>query len=159
MDGFDVVDAHTHVHPTAADAAELRGSLSRSSPSLPGDLDDARATMERLGIRKLVLLPLVHARRLYELGREAGRDDAELRGEIAERWSAYNSWAAHAARAEPDRLLASVAVDPVLLGEEWAQAEIERCVAAGARGLKVMPAWIGCAPDDPRMRVVWEAAD
>jgi predicted TIM-barrel fold metal-dependent hydrolase len=77
----------------------------------------------------------------------------------AERWSRYNDWALDVATRNPDRFRAMVGVDPVALGADWAKAEIERGVAGGASGLKIMPAKIGCPPDDERMAVVWEQAD
>ena len=162
---YDIVDAHTHFHPTAADAAAFRVSLGRSLP-LVGDLDDARAYMARYGVRKLVLLPLVAARRDYDarltaLGADADDPLAQerIRSEIADAWSGYNRWAAELARDEPERFTAAVAVDPLLLGEEWAREEIERGLASGARAIKVMPAWIGVPPWHGCMRPVWELAD
>jgi predicted TIM-barrel fold metal-dependent hydrolase len=115
--------------------------------------------MERWGVRKLVLLPLIAARRDFDLRVEAGEGPEAARAAIGEAWTAYNLWAAALARAEPDRFRACVAVDPLLLGEDWARDMIERGLAAGASAIKIMPAWIGVPPSDPGMRVVWELAD
>lgn len=155
---YEIVDSHTHVFPSAAAGAAFRGPGGGDLPHV-GDLDDARAYMERHGVRKLVLLPLVNARRDFELRAEAGDDPEQVKAELGAAWTEYNLWAAGVARAEPDRFKACVAVDPVLFGEEWARAEVERALAAGATAIKIMPAWIGCPPSDPRMNVVWELAD
>jgi predicted TIM-barrel fold metal-dependent hydrolase len=118
--------------------------------------------MDRLGVRRMVLLPLLGARREIAALTEAQGETADpehVRDEVARRWSQYNDWAAGVARRHPDRFRAMVGVDPVALGPEWARAEIERGIATGARGVKLMPAQIGCPPDDPRMSVVWDLAD
>jgi uncharacterized protein len=168
-----IFDAHTHVHPTAEAAAALQYALraarndpqGRTNTGFAGDEADAIATQERLGIRKMVLLPLVYAswefRHRSELARAEGeaRDPAEVRAEIAREWSAYNRWAAALAARRPDRFVAMIGLDPVLLGEDWARTEIEECLAAGASGIKLMPAMIGVSPSDERMSVVWELAD
>jgi predicted TIM-barrel fold metal-dependent hydrolase len=156
MPDYEIVDAHTHVFPTPAAAAAFRGPHEPGLPA-PGTLDDARAYMAKRGVAKLVLLPLVAARRDFEL-RAAEEDPERVKAEIGAAWSEYNLWAAGLARTEPDRFRACVAVDPVLLGEDWARAEIERGLASGATAIKIMPAWIGVPPGDAQMRVVWELA-
>jgi predicted TIM-barrel fold metal-dependent hydrolase len=160
---FDIVDSHAHVYPTVSRAAEFGEALGRDMP-FAGDLDEARMVMRRRGVRKLVLLPLIPAAQQYRARMaqvDQGREDSaeRIKGEIADAWTVYNEWAAGVARDQPDRFAAAVAVDPVLLGEKWARAEIERAAEAGARAIKIMPAWIGCSPADQRMRVVWELAE
>jgi predicted TIM-barrel fold metal-dependent hydrolase len=163
-DAYDIVDSHTHVFPTTAAAAAFRGPHGGELPAV-GDLDDARSYMAERGVRKLVLLPLVFARRdfearLAELEQQGEQPDEDrVKAEVGDAWTEYNLWAAGVARAEPDSFKACVAVDPVLLGADWARAEIERALDAGATAIKIMPAWIGCSPSDERMNVVWELAD
>src|ERR1700722_14952744 len=95
---YDIVDAHTHIHRTAADAAAFRGSLDPRSNTAVGDLASAPSYMARYGGRKRVLLPLIAGRREYEARVEQLRvqgDDPSpeaVRAEIGETWSAYNLW-------------------------------------------------------------------
>jgi predicted TIM-barrel fold metal-dependent hydrolase len=157
---YVIVDSHTHVYPTIQAAASFSRGTRRPVPHT-GDLADARAMMAERGVRKIVLLPLLPARRDFDtrMAEDGAANAEEVKREIADSWTAYNLWAAGVARSEPDRFTAAVAVDPVLLGEEWARAEIERAIAAGARALKIVPAWIGQPPSDERFRPVWELAD
>ena len=83
----------------------------------------------------------------------------QVKQEIGDAWTTYNLWAAGVARSEPARFAAAVAVNPVLLGEEWTRDQISQAVTAGARAIKIMPAWIGQPPWDERYRPVWELAD
>jgi uncharacterized protein len=157
---YDIVDSHTHVHPTVEAAAGLSRGLERQVPHA-GDLADAREMMTQRGVRKIVVLPLLPVRRDFNarMAEDPAADAEQVKRELADTWTSYNLWAAGVARSEPDRFTAAVAVDPVLLGEEWARAEIERAITAGARAIKIMPAWIGQPPYDERYRVVWELAD
>jgi predicted TIM-barrel fold metal-dependent hydrolase len=161
---MDVVDSHTHVFPSAADTAAFCASLGGARPSFAGDVAEALATMDELGVRKSVLLPAVHGQ--HEVDRlvagadgEAPLADEEARERVRQAWSAYNAWAVQTTREHPDRFETMVGVDPVLLGREWAESEIVTNVAAGARGVKIVPRLIGVPPDDERMAVVWEVAD
>ena len=164
---LEIVDAHTHIFPTAAETAAMSSGTAAELEKFDfdGDEADALATMDRLGIRKMVILPLRrprsdYERRVAELEAAGEPVDADaVMAEVAARWSRYNDWAAELASRRPDRFRAMVGLDPVFLGREWAQGEIDRCLAAGACGLKIMPASIGVAPDDERMAVVWENAD
>jgi predicted TIM-barrel fold metal-dependent hydrolase len=162
---FEIVDVHTHVHPTAAAAAAFREQAGQSQLDLVGDLDDALATMDRLGIATIVLLPIVMAKseletRVARIARTGAQPDQEaVRNEIAAEWSDYNAWSRQVAREYPGRFVALAGLDPVALGADWTRNEIERALAEGARGLKIAPGVIGCSPSDERMQVLWELAD
>jgi predicted TIM-barrel fold metal-dependent hydrolase len=164
MQERELFDSHSHLFQSPTAEASFR-AVTGAPGDLPGDTSDAIATMDRLGVRRMVILPLLHARQDFDdalakaaaTGRAADPDT--VRNEVAARWSEYNSWAAATATAQPDRFIAMIGTDPVLLGPDWAAAEIERGLADGATGLKLMPGFIGCRPDDERLAVVWEAAD
>jgi predicted TIM-barrel fold metal-dependent hydrolase len=158
---YEVIDSHTHVFESADETEAARG---KTAPELErfdfaGDEADALATMERLGIRRMVLLPIRHPRAEFEALKEGGGAEPEAAmDEVRARWSRFNDWAVDMGRRHPDRFRAMVGLDPVFLGAEWARGEVERCLAGGARGIKIMPARIGVPPDDERMSVVWEEA-
>jgi predicted TIM-barrel fold metal-dependent hydrolase len=153
-------DSHAHVFPSSTAESSFR-ELTGAPAGLSGDIADAVDTMDRLGVRRMVILPLLHARHDFDarLAANESADPDTVRAEIAERWSAYNTWATTTATANPDRFIAMIGTDPVLFGPDWAAAQIERGLAAGAKGLKLMPWFAGCRPDDERLSVVWELAD
>jgi uncharacterized protein len=157
MADYDIIDSHTHVFPDLTAAASFSRGVGRQIPHA-GDLTDARTMMTEHHVRRVMLLPLLPARHDFEIRTNRGETPDHIKAEIAASWTEYNCWASDTAAAEPHRFSAAVAVDPVLLGEEWARTEIERGASTGIRAIKIMPAWIGCPPDDPRMGVVWELA-
>ncbi len=162
---YEIIDAHTHVHPTRADAHAFLAFINQRNVPRAGDVTEALATMDRLGIRKTVILPWLFARQIYtnrvqELTKAQKPVSPErVRTQIGAQWSAYNSWAIEAGKRRPGRFAAMVAIDPVLMGETWVRTEVERRLAQGALGLKIVPYAIECHPADDRMAVVWELAN
>ena len=159
----EIIDAHTHVHQTAADAARFLSAMSDRQAPHVGDLADAERVMEQCGIARMVILPWVHARTEFESVRRnfcqrGSSEEASLRSALAEQCTAYNIWAAELARVQPERFTAMVAVDPVMFGEDWARNEIRRGLSSGASGVKIVPVQIGLPPNDDRMAVVWDEA-
>ena len=160
-----IIDAHTHVHPTAAGFKEFMRLLApQRAVENAGDLAEATGLMKRLGIRTSLILPWVFAQRVYAerleaAGKPAGADDEALKDKIAAEWSAYNDWAIATAKSHPGQFGALCAIDPVLLGDKRTRAEIARCMPMGAIGLKVVPGFMNARPNDPRMAVVWEEAN
>ena len=157
----DYIDAHTHIHMTAA---ESRGFLER--PHYPvrfqGTVEESLPIMDRAWIRTTMIVPWIPARQLLDemLAASAGKRDREtLLHELGARWSTYNGWAAQTSRQSDGRFTTLVAVDPVLFGEQWTRAEIDAHLREGAIGLKIAPLFIGAYADDPRMSVLWEEAN
>ena len=156
----DYIDAHTHIHMTAA---ESRGFLERLHYSVhfQGTIEESLPLMDSAGIRTTMIVPWIPAKQFLEemmaQSGAAGRD--ALLQQIGERWSGYNRWAAQTARQSGGRFTTLVAVDPVLFGEEWTRREIETHLGEGAIGLKITPLFIGAYAGDPRMSVLWEEAD
>ena len=153
---YDIVDAHTHVHPTAEAARGFLQVLDRDPPQR-GDAGESLAIMDRLGISKTLILPWVFGRQEYQ-SRELGsqRDAETARDQVGARCSAYNAWANRIGKEHEGRFAGLCAIDPVLMGEAWARHEIETCMAKGALGLKVVPGYIRAYPADDAMALVWE---
>jgi predicted TIM-barrel fold metal-dependent hydrolase len=164
--GHELIDSHTHVFPSVADADAWRRFVPKAVkiPRAEGDADDALAVMDRYGIQKMVLLPVLPARLLYRGRRmHARRANKPARAEdvktqLADEWSRYNAWAIELAARNPRRFASMVAVDPVLFGDDWTRREFDRGFSRGAVGIKICSTWIGQRPSDERMHLVWEEA-
>jgi predicted TIM-barrel fold metal-dependent hydrolase len=78
----------------------------------------------------------------------------ELQAEMRARVRRFNDWACELHRAEP-RIIPFVMADPVLFGDEVG-AEVERCLAQGAKGVKVHPGICGHFPADKRALPIYE---
>jgi predicted TIM-barrel fold metal-dependent hydrolase len=157
----DYIDAHTHIHMTAA---ESRAFLERLHYPVrfEGTAEESLPMMDRAGIRTTMIVPWIPARQLLDemLTASAGKRDREaLLQELGARWSTYNRWAAQTSRQSAGRFTTLVAVDPVLFGEQWTRQEIDTHLREGAIGLKITPLFIGAYADDPRMSVLWEEAN
>lgn len=160
-----VIDAHTHVHATREAAHAFRGRLNPdlTTTGRAGSIAEASELLERLGIRTIMILPWMFAQRIYErelqaAGRPAGDDDEALTDRIAADGTASNAWASTTARRQPDRCAALCAIDPVWLGERRTRAQIDRGLAMGAIGLKIVPGFLHAYPAAPRMEIVWRVA-
>lgn len=165
-DETPIIDAHTHVHATREAAHTFLDLLNPelSKAQRAGSIDESSELMLRLGISSTLILPWVFAQEIYRravASRPSMRDEESeaTRDQIAADWAAYNSWAIAQRAEQPGRFAAMCAVDPILLGEARTRAQIERGLAEGAIGLKIVPGFMDAYPDDPRMAVVWEEAD
>jgi predicted TIM-barrel fold metal-dependent hydrolase len=160
-----VIDAHTHVHATREAAHAFMDLLNPelTKTGRAGSLEEASGLMERHGIQTIMILPWMFAQRIYErelqaAGKPADFEDEALKDRIAADWLAYNEWAITTAKQHPDRFAANCAIDPILLGEKRTQAQIDRGLALGAIGLKIVPGFMNAYPTDPRMEIVWRVA-
>ncbi len=161
----EIIDAHTHVHPTREAAQAFLSFINQQHVPRSGDVAESLATMDRLGIRKTVILPWVFARQTYanrvsELSKTPNQDAGYVaRQELAARWSQFNQWALDVSHRYLGRFSSMVAIDPVVLGDAWVRQEVERQLAGGALGLKIVPYAMECSPAGERMAVVWQEAD
>src|SRR5215469_3655092 len=162
MNGYK--DAHTHIHPSATATKAFMNALEFPGP-WDGTIEQALPIMDKAGIATTMIVPLIAdatllAERLEEEAKRGGRPDrGRLVAQLAVEQSAYNSWAAAVSRQHNGRFASLIAVNPVLFGEQWTRNEIQARLAEGAAGIKIIPAYTGVYPDDPRMSVVWEEAN
>jgi predicted TIM-barrel fold metal-dependent hydrolase len=77
-----------------------------------------------------------------------------LREEMRARVRRFNDWACEVHSGQT-RIVPFIMADPVLFGDEVA-AEVERCLAQGAKGVKVHPGICGHFPDDKRALPIYE---
>ncbi len=96
--------------------------------------------------------------------REQGASEAEiadarvtLREDMQERVRAFNTLMCEAHAKEP-RIIPYMMIDPILFGEAAIE-ELERCIALGAKGIKVHPSICGHFPDHPNMMAVYKRCE
>ena len=143
---------------------------------LPGLPDDwYRASPERQlpwmdlnGITHTVMMNVMNTQSMMDArirrARQQGADDAaiarariDLIQDMRQRVREMNDWSLEAQAAQP-RLRAYVAIDPTLFGEETIE-ELERCIKAGATGLKLHPSINMHHPDHAAMMPVYERCE
>lgn len=154
-----LVDAHTHTQPSAAATQAFLAGLPyrRASPPL-GTVEELLAGMDRHGVDWTLVVPWLPARALVEAAVAEGQDRDAATEQVVGRWQALNGWAARAAAEQPDRLVAVVGLDPLLMPADVLAAEVSTRLAEGASGLKVAPTYVGVRPDDERMEPLWRLA-
>jgi hypothetical protein len=160
---MDAVDLHVHTYPTAAVGRQAMQGEGWSPYA--GTLHELREAMERGGIGTAVMVNLtpVHEMREAALARlpspldGAGRAEAETRlhEELRARLVRRNRWTLQAAAADP-ALVAFVGLDPSVMSAGELRDELEACVAAGARGVKLHPVVQRLAPSTPALWPVYE---
>ena len=130
-----IVDFHAHIFPDkiAAAAVDKLKRASRTQPFSDGTAAGLRASMARAGVDYTVVLPV--ATNPLKL---ASVNDASLRAMEAN-----------------DGLVFFAAVHPD--APDWRQ-ELDRCAAAGMKGVKLHPVYQGVDLDDPRCLRILERA-
>ena len=92
-----------------------------------------------------------------QLRRTGGATEAEidaLKAKMRDRVEKFNTWACELHKAQP-RIIPFVFADPVLFGSGVVD-EVERCLAIGAKGVKMHPPICMHFPDDARALPIYE---
>jgi predicted TIM-barrel fold metal-dependent hydrolase len=79
---------------------------------------------------------------------------SHLKEEMIDRVKKFNDWACETHKNNP-RVIPFVQIDPILFGDK-AIDELNRCIAIGAKGIKVHPNNCGHKPDHPNMMPVYQ---
>jgi predicted TIM-barrel fold metal-dependent hydrolase len=142
----DIVDLHTHTY-ARPDVGRQAMQGEGWSP-YAGTVPELQAAMARGGIGAAVMANLTPVPDMLDaqLGRlPAGLGDAEraeaevrVREDVRGRLVRRNRWTLEAAAGDP-RLIAFVGLDPSVMSPGELRDELEACVAAGARGVKLHP--------------------
>ncbi len=168
MSGIQVVDFHTHVHPTARGGVALQRRFQPGKPQRSGALSEMLTWMAKLGVAKAMIVPWMPAQDMVSELVARWKDDGttteakklrKAQNLIIQRWRRLNKWGTDAVRSHPKQLMTLVGLDPILMSEALVHREVEERLATGAVGLKIAPLFLGCPPDDPRMEIVWQLAD
>ncbi len=138
-----MIAAHVHAFPTAEWGRSWQ-TEARFEPERDGTLDDVTARMEAAGIEAAVLLLFA---------RPGGRSREQAVSEIR----ALNRWGLEVARQDA-RFLPFVGVDPNVLTADELVVDIRDGVAAGARGVKIVPPAMQRYADDPVLEPVFATA-
>jgi len=151
-------DFHTHTQPSLAAADEFFSWLSPAPRLNRGTLEDVFARMGEIGVDKTLIVPWLPAQDLVaeRVAKSESRQGA-TRAVIAQ-WRALNAWAAATAKAQPERIVSLVGVDPILMSARQVEKEITLRLGAGASGIKIAPMFLGASADDPRVKIVWDLA-
>jgi predicted TIM-barrel fold metal-dependent hydrolase len=157
MNGFDLIDSHTHTQPTAEEGKAFAARYAFDSDRR-GTVDELLATMRRSHVRRTMIVPWLPAQDLVveQVARGVDRDEAVV--DVIGQWQLLNRWATDSVAAHPEELACLVGVDPVLMGDAVVATEVAEQIRRGACGIKVAPMFIGRRPDDETMEVVWRCA-
>jgi predicted TIM-barrel fold metal-dependent hydrolase len=155
----NVVDIHTHTYSRPEIGRQAMQGEGWSPYA--GTVAELRAAMARGGIVTAVManltpIPEMRDAALGRLGNtpaEGARAQLteELRGRLVRR----NRWTLEAAGGQP-ALLPFVGLDPSVMTPGELRDELEACVAAGARGVKLHPIVQRLAPGTPALWPVYE---
>ena len=160
---MDIVDLHAHTYPTP-EIWRLAIQDEGWSPYLgtPAELHDA---MTRGGITSAAtanFTPVADMRDAALARRPAGLTDAEraevdvrLRETLRDHVIRRNRWTLETAPADPG-LVPFVGLDPSVMSPGELRDELEACIEAGARGLKLHPIIQRLPPEAPALWPVYE---
>ena len=112
------------------------------------------ATQNIMDTGRMVEARLARVRAGGASDEEVERVRLDLAEGMRERVRGFNDWACETHAEEP-RIIPFVMIDPVLFGEA-ASEELDRCIANGAKGVKVHPSIGKHLPDHPNMMAVYE---
>jgi predicted TIM-barrel fold metal-dependent hydrolase len=160
---MDVVDLHVHTYPTPEIGRQAMQGHGRSPYA--GTIPELRDAMRRGGIGTAVMVNLTPVVDMREaaLARQAGAPDgpervtveARLAEELRRRLVRRNRWTLEAAAGDP-ALIPFIGLDPSVMGPGALRDELEACVDAGARGLKLHPIVQRLAPSTAALWPVYE---
>lgn len=161
---YEIIDVHVHL---TRDTAQEK--IVFPKPGWPdewywGSPDKAISYMDRAGISKLISVNIMDTRRMVESRvnrlpkgtseKEVQETRAKLTEEMTDRVRDFNTWLCGEYKKNP-RIIPFMMIDPVLFGNK-AIDELNRCIALGAKGIKVHPAICGHLPDHPNMMPVYQ---
>lgn len=160
---MDIVDLHVHTYPRAEIGRQAMQGDGWSPYS--GTLPELREAMTRGGIATAVmanLTPVPEMRDAALARLAAGLADpdrtaaeARLAEELRHRLLRRNRWTLEAAAADPT-LIPFVGLDPSVMRASALRDELETCVEAGARGMKLHPIVQRLAPGTAVLWPVYE---
>ncbi len=164
MAGYDIVDVHIHM---CRDAAQEKIVFpKRGWPDEWYWCNPAGITryMDFNHISHVVTVNMMDTyvmtqARIARLPKNTSEEElkvtrAQLKEEMIDRVKKFNDWACETHKNNP-RVIPFVQIDPILFGDK-AIDELNRCIANGARGIKIHPNNCGHKPDHPNMMPVYQ---
>jgi hypothetical protein len=160
---MDVVDLHTHTYPRAEIGRQAMAGEGWSPYA--GTVPELKAAMARGGIVAAVMANLTPVPEMREaargrlparlVGAERAATEARLREELCARLVRRNRWTLEVAAADP-ALVPFVGLDPSVMSPGELRDELEACIEAGARGVKLHPIVQRMAPATAALWPVYE---
>jgi len=160
-----IIDLHAHTYPTPEIGRQAMQGHGRSPYA--GTVPELRQAMAAGGIAAAVMVNLTPIAEMREAalrrlpaeraGAERAEAEARIRDELAGRLRRRNRWTLEAARGEQG-LIPFIGLDPSVLGPAELRDELEACLAAGARGIKLHPIIQRLPPTHPALWPVYELA-
>ena len=162
--GYEVVDAHIHL---CRDTAQQK--LVFPKRGWPDDwywcnTDKIVPYMDQNFISHIVVLNVMVTKAMTEARirrlpsdtteEEVAATRVRLKAEMQDRVRGFNDWICDVHKKEP-RIVPFVLIDPILF-DEGAIDEFERCLAQGAKGVKLHPSNCGHMPDHPNLLPVYQ---
>lgn len=168
MSDLEIIDMHCHLQRDPVHGREMRDYfltphlIKPGAPNL-GTLEEFKELMSTCGISAMNALMFTWSGRYFRHGLytlpddEPARTEQEraLRERVAARITANNDWAAAISAANPE-VTYFAGVNPVVMGEEAAVAEVESQRAKGALGVKIVPSDMGVTGSDRSLYGVYE---
>lgn len=164
MSGQEIIDVHIHL---CRDTAQEKAVFPKK-----GWLDDwywcspdkIEPYMDARGVTHIVAVNIMDTNRMTEgrltrlpsntPERERELARSKIRDEMVDRVCGFNDWICTTYKENP-RIIPFVMMDPVLFGPGLID-ELERCIAQGAKGVKIHPSICGHMPDHPCLMPVLE---
>jgi len=162
--GYDIVDVHVHL---CRDTGQEKVVFPK--PGWPDSWywaspDKVTPHMDARGVSYLVSVNIMDTHvmresRIKRLPKDTSEDEvkatrARMKDEMIDRVRSFNDWIIDSHKANP-RIIPYVMIDPVLFGDK-AIDELNRCIDAGAKGIKVHPNICMHKPDHPNMLPVYQ---
>lgn len=150
-----MIDAHVHLFPDEPAGRAWQSAVGLEG-GLAGTVDDYVRRAETAGIERWILLLFPRSGQRARALREAAgpaADEAAIRLQVANEIAALNEWGCARAREDP-RIVAFVGVNPRFQDADELERTIRTGVAAGARGVKVIPPALELYPDDPLLEPI-----
>lgn len=163
---YPIIDCHIHTFPTREIGRQAIHCLPFQGGS-SGVVEDLLPDLEKAGFARGLLLNFtptgeMREERLVQEGKAApakkwGEVEEQVRQTIAGRVQRRNAWTLGQAKEHP-MLIPFIGVDP-RMGEEAMVAEVDACVKAGARGIKIHCSTQRSYPNDAGLWAVYRRAE
>ena len=145
-----IIDCHVHCFPTEQQGRDFMGRVvRRPEAEIVGSTAQLFESIKRSGVDHTNILMYTPASIYYADAKDAGASEEEARKIAVQHVVKNNDWCAEFVRSTPN-LSFFCGVDPVHMTAEEMLHGVERWTAAGAKGVKFVPASLRIYGDDPR---------
>ena len=164
MPDLKLIDCHVHCFPTGEAARDFMGRVvRRPEADVCGTVEELHAAIGRSGVDHVNILMFTPTSIYVEDGmaaippdvRDRAAAEEAVRREAVCRVTGNNDWCAAFVKEHPN-LSFFCGVDPVRMTEDEMLSGIDRWMAAGAKGVKIVPATLRIFGDDERLLPLYD---